>query len=268
MLHPAGICVLCLQVCLTYVFAMSDVYGPWRFKPWFTAHQLSAASLYTYMSIVGWYNWEFPCGTSAFDRAYSTNSTGAKFADIVISTMLIWDIPSMLCIVELRNPLIFAHHGLMLLLAFLSKQPLMQTYLVFFFGWIEASSIPLQIIDLFRLSQEWKAYACLSPKWGILHEISKGMFLTLFVYTRLYQFSIVIWQGVLQDVQGIDTFSMRVVGVVSIVFAFMQWYWGALLFKKVVRHFMKPTDPKRLFPNEAECVQKKKWTEWGSNPRG
>lgn len=260
-----GFGALLVQCVLALVFSKLPVKGPWSAVPGFTAHQLITLPLYAYVAFVG-------CEVYFSDDARATkhasgfygvqkrclepNAIGGFLGKVTAGTMLLWDLPTAAVVKSLRDPPVMVHHFLMAGLALLSLRPLMQYYIVFFFGVIETSSVPLQLVDFFHPRQvEWNAFAKRHKVVDSLNTAVRLTFAGLYVLFRMVLFPAVMLPGVLLDALSLlkshgrpssagmalpSPTTLYVIIVAASVLTLLQLYWGVL----IVRQGMKLLDKK------------------------
>ena len=181
--------------------------------------------------------------------------------------MLFWDIPTGLLTPALFDlPMVFHHLGMcvtsaiaMGALSGAKQQPVLGYYAPFFFGMIELSSIPLIIVDLFHPKHKaWHAYLTSenAPKWlAPLNEVSRIIFAVFFFIMRTLWFPYVTFTGVLPDVRAVaalhpeerDNVSLAplyTMAALNIVFSCLQFYWGMLLMRQVLKLLQAPSAEK------------------------
>jgi hypothetical protein len=245
-----GLGCLFVQCLLTAMYGAVLPEGPWRAVPGFTAHQSITLPLYAYVAYVGVSTWwsDDPTATSSpFTRVAELHPVGAYLAKVTAGTMLLWDIPTSSAVESLCQPAVMVHHLLMGGLAVLGlNPPLFQWYLVFFFGVIELSGIPLQIVDVFHPRQtEWVAFAEENPTIGGLGAAARALFALLYLVVRMALFPAVMFGQLLPDAwtlltaekltRPVSHVSLWVVMGSALVLTALQFYWGTLILRQIYK---------------------------------
>ena len=197
---------------------------------------------------------------SALDRVVTPPPTQHQhLCEFMLGMMIFWDIPAALLTPALRQPQMILHHIGMITLAafsmgiFSNGVQLFEYYIPFYFGFIEISSLPLTIVDLFHPRHKaWKAYLTSDerPKW--LMTFNKGcrlVFAILFMLIRTLAFPYVSVMGTMSDVRhitslpldqrkGVPNFPLIVMSVLNILFSALQLYWGSLILPQLWKAFV------------------------------
>mmetsp|Transcript_22723 Transcript_22723/g.34366 ORF Transcript_22723/g.34366 Transcript_22723/m.34366 type:complete len:268 (-) Transcript_22723:102-905(-) len=243
---PSGATVLATHVFLTLIFKYLSPDGPWKQMPSYTAHQVVAFVMMIYQSYLGFYNF------SGSGGVFEDNPGGIYISQFCIGTMLVWDIPVRLVSDGMGDPIMHAHHvGFFLMAAvtmgFFSPngESLGANFAPFFFGMIELSSIPLQIVDLFHPKQKaWHAYMNQYPILKSLNEICRILFALLFVAMRAVAFPYITASSCIPDFWQASQERPEVaapcisVMVANVLFTVLQLYWGFLLLKQIKKALM------------------------------
>lgn len=145
---PSGATVLASHVLLCLIFKHLSPDGPWKQMPSFTAHQVVAFVLMIYQSYMGFSHF------STAGDVFQDNPGGIYISQFCVGTMLLWDIPVGLVSDGMGDLIMHVHHvGFFFMAAVVigyfspNGETLGANFAPFFFGMIELSSIPLQIVD-------------------------------------------------------------------------------------------------------------------------
>jgi hypothetical protein len=202
----AGLGCLAAQCCLYVLFAYIVPPGPWRESPGFTAHQAICFPLMVALMVVGAPAWFFPdTETTALSstlqgRVVDVHATGHMLGQVVLGELVLWDIPCSVMIKSLREPLMFAHHLGMALVAYTTMSPLGSYYSLFFFGAIEISGVPLSFVDTFHPKHvHWCDYLKVAPRLNALNEVARVAFAAAYLPLRAVYFPYVIFTSVVPD---------------------------------------------------------------------
>merc|ERR1740136_601128 len=106
-----------------------------------------------------------------------------------------------------------------------------------FFGAIELSSIPLQIVDLFHpnKSPHWNEYVNRSPSTffpklcSTSNDISRILFAVLFLLVRGLYFPFVVVRIAIPDFYAEGSLPSTVLMVMCVLFTLLQMYWATLV---------------------------------------
>jgi hypothetical protein len=122
----------------------------------YMAHSLIALLLMgtvSFMGVVGW--WFRNHGTNMGHLSHSTpwtrlvapNDSCRWMAAVLLGFLTLWDIPTSLYISALRKPDVLIHHGVMAVTAATAAWIIPMSYVYFYFGIVELSSLPLIVYD-------------------------------------------------------------------------------------------------------------------------
>jgi hypothetical protein len=263
---PYGLFCLVLHLILWGIFKHAPVNGPWKQNPHFTAHQLVALGCmihWTYLGFTQPYT-EAGVSGSVLPLILQPNPHGLKLTQYSMGALWLWDIPVSMLTKEMSHALdviMHAHHIGMLLVTCVvlgcctfggdsSELPLpVGSCLAYiYFGRIELSSIPLQIIDLChpKKSQPWYQYAQQTPWLSTLVESCRTLFAITFICVRGIYFPFVTLTTVLPDFwYGIEwsftneqpqyILPMFIILFTCIPFTILQLYWGVLVCKQIYK---------------------------------
>jgi len=257
-----GLACLAAQLLLSLLFAKVLPHGPWTAEPGYTAHQAVCLPLMVYMAWTGcatWFGTPSLSYPSAESRVLGLHVDGIHLARLAFCELLFWDIPAGLAIASLREPVMLAHHIGMLAVA-AGGVSLFSYYGKFFFGACEVSGIFLAVADTFHPKHRtWAAAAEASPILGALNNVVRVCFVLCYMLLRAVYFPYVVLSGVVPDMleilrgpitnrNHVSDSALLAPGILGLCFIGLQWYWGYLLVKQVL---------KMLSPKEGASKSKK-----------
>lgn len=240
-LIPYGAACMGAQIVLYVLYRYLLPSGPWKQLPSFTAHQTVALFLMVQWSVIG---------IQSFNETgvFTVNEGGLFVAQCATGGLLIWDIPVGFFSDGMNDPIMHAHHiGMFTVSAivlgfFTGGVPIGSSYAPFFFGVVEISSIPLQIVDLFHPKQKaWHEYHLKSPMLVQLNELCRTSFALAFLAVRGVYFPYIVFRHVVPDfLQGIQdkpayALPMYTIVVLSVFFTLLQLYWALLIVKQIAK---------------------------------
>jgi hypothetical protein len=255
--------------------------------PHFTAHQVVAVVLMVHWTVLGFSSWtgtetEMDDG-GGLPLILRPDRHGLDLAQRSMGALWLWDIPVSVLTRDMAtsgvmDAVMHAHHMGMLLvtcvvlgcLTFPSvgthddvndvndvdgggggTVPLLSVgscLAYIFFGRIELSSIPLQLIDLChpKKSRPWYEYANRTPWLSTVVEVCRGLFAVSFLAVRGVYFPyttvrIVVpdfWNGVRWAVTNGQTqyvLPMVIILLVCVPFTILQLYWAVLVCRQMYR---------------------------------
>ena len=238
--------------------------GPWSVMPSYTAHKLITLPALIYLSIHGLLYFDVrgihSNSLNALDRVVTIPPPQFEhMSEFMLAMMVFWDVPVALLTPALRQSQMILHHIGMITLAALSMGicsngvRLFGYYIPFYFGFIEISSLPLTVVDLFHPRHKaWNAYITSEerPKWLMtVNKRCRLIFAILFMLIRTFAFPYVSMMGVLTDVRhltslpldqrkGIPNFPLVVMSVLNLLFSALQLYWGSLILPQLWKAFI------------------------------
>ena len=220
----------------------------------YTAHSIVAMGLMILLSSTGVLGWWLPFFLSSnpvangMDRLLGVSDTGRWMAAVVFGCFALWDIPTSLRVKALRKPDVMVHHGVMMVLAGLGCTVLPMHYILYYFGVVELSSIPLIAYDQVvhwmehskskESSENTKTKSSLEPIQGALGIIAALAFTSI----RVISFTKVTLTNFLPDcrtalatalLSSQQKWTIRFLMLACGGFTFLQWYW----FSKMVTAF-------------------------------
>jgi len=252
-----------------------------RTHPGFTAHQVVCFPLMVYLTLYGAYMWrqnqmQLPNTSSAQElakhRLFLDTTETRHLNELVLGMMTFWDLPTGLLTKDMREPVVLVHHFGMLLTAAIalgwlsttsisgqtipgqSPRAMMAFYGPFYFGLIEASSIPLVIVDLFHPKRnEWYRYLTTTEpesKRIMLQRLNatcRLLFALAFLGLRTIWFPFVSLLGVLPDAMVLHKaatereeadelpLGLYLLSGFNVLFSFLQLYWGGLIVRQILK---------------------------------
>ena len=216
----------------------------------YTAHSVVAVALMVWLSslgIAGWWWLHSCCPSSGVHRLLGISDTGRWIAAVVLGCFCFWDIPTSLRVEALRKPDVIVHHGVMMVLAALGCTVFPMHYILYYFGVVELSSIPLIAYDQVshwlehtkkQNSDGEDTKSSLEPIQGALGIIAAIAFTSI----RVISFTKVTLTSFVPDcrtalaksmLSSPQTWSIRFLVLACGGFTFLQWYW----FSKMITAF-------------------------------
>ena len=256
---------------ILYVLFVTKAFGdgPWSTMPSYTAHKMITLPALLYLSMQGLRHFDVrdmldssSTTTSSVSRALDrvlAHTQHERLSEFMLGMMVFWDIPAALLTPALRQPQMILHHIGMIALAafsmgiFSNGVILFGYYIPFYFGFIEISSLPLTVVDLFHPRHKaWNAYLTNHerPKWLLtINKQCRLIFAILFMLIRTVAFPYVSVMGVMTDVlyltslpldqrKGVSNFPLVVMSVLNVFFSALQLYWGSLIFPQLWKAFV------------------------------
>jgi len=147
----------------------------------------------------------------------------------------IWDLLVCLAVPALQNPISYTHHSITAFLAWLCTYPYVHYYSLFFIGFGEISTIPLACMDIFKaLPQLQKSFPTANLAVSVAFALS-------FLSVRTFYWPTVCWSfwkdnlELLATGEQHSTIACLVFFVANIILTLMQFYWGYLVAKRLVK---------------------------------
>lgn len=239
------------QILLTFIF--SRLPFPWSKKPGFLAHQCIAFPVVCYAAWLGCGEWASIAGTvlTAEERVYGENPVGRYLSQFMFAQLLCWDIPTGLIVPSMREGVMIVHHVLMMGMAYLGLS-MLGYYGVYFLGVVELSSIPLQIMNIFK-PESVNELTKIHPLFNLLNEVSRILFAIAFILVRAVHFPYISFAYVLPDVfqmlqkpsmSTADRYTLHAIWFSNLTLTLLQLYWATLIFKGL---------QKLLFPKQEKA---------------
>lgn len=262
-----GLTCLAAQITFTLLFDRRTKLlpaGPWNHLTAYSAHQTVALPLMIILTYVGWRDWffdpaKYDDSLTPRDRIFGLSNPNDVPLAIGSGAILLWDIPMGFLSPPLRDPIMWAHHVGMYLVAatmcgtFCKGGDMIGYYYgSFFFGVIELSSVFLAYVDLFHPKYkhyfEWLNSNHESKKSKSLAKILKGMnefcrifFALTFMAMRGLYFPYVTFFQAIPDLQvaykdppdGVPMWTGYFLAIMMASFACLQAYWGLLIVKQL-----------------------------------
>lgn len=244
------------HVLLSLFIAFVPFDGPWKRTKVFSAKLVIGCAVLFYQTSKGFQNWwqdEYHAPFSELVQDEQDMFAGGIFLSQLVLGGLLYDIPAGILTGAVDN-MMHAHHFGMFLVASVSMGwfnaagvPQYHRYAPFFFGIIELSSIPLQIVDLFhpRKQPEWHRYH-LNVQWlQQLNEVCRIAFAVLYIALRMIWFPLImatmVWPDTLlkwnhpDNLNALYKTPMTVMMLFTVFFTGLQLYWGSLILKQIAK---------------------------------
>ena len=242
----AGFACLGGQLAFSALFMVLPT-GPWSRMPGFLGHQCVAFPLMFYMAYLGSAAFFTPSEAAVArsqtldGRMHAEDPTGLLLSQIIVGMQLLWDIPTTILIKDLYSPLMLVHHvGMAVLAVVCLVSQFGQSYLPFFTGVVELSSIPLAIVDIFHPSK-FGSYAEASACLGTLNLVCRLLFVLSFLAIRGLMFPFIALFRATPDLlsllaSGDDGWFAPALGlVIAAGFTGLQLHWGSLILKQLIK---------------------------------
>lgn len=241
----AGVIGLSSQLLLGYLFSLSKD-RILREKPNLAAYYVVALALMltvSWVGVVGW--WLQPHGLTASDRLLKNVGEARWLASIILGMFLAWDIPGSILLKEKRNPVMLVHHITMAVIAYLGATCIPMSYLFYYFGVAELSSIPLVIYDV--LAQSYRA--CDdddddNKRRDMIKRLRDGfqvLAALLFTLVRVFSFTKVTILNFVPDVLAVlptagstKALVLKFLLLSSLLFTALQIYWFSLIVRLAI----------------------------------
>jgi len=146
-----------------------------------------------------------------------------------------WNICVSLIMAEFRTVDSIGHHIVTFFLAYLSMAPYCQYYTMFFFGVAEASSVPLNIMYIFKYVPQ------LAIRYPVIASQSRTIFGVSFIVVRLLIWPIICYDFWLACYKAYVTkkihsgFAFGFFLFANTFLTFLQVYWGYLIVKGLLK---------------------------------
>jgi hypothetical protein len=281
-LLPYGVtCLVCHAILWgTFRFILPSS-GPWRTSPNFTAHQVVALFL-----MIQWtWNGFFGEGIARDDASeyyqhlpiiLRPSPFGMIMAQRSMAALWVWDIPVSMLTKDMSSamdPLMHAHHLGMLLVTCIVMgwltlgnatdmdkypSPVGASLAPLFFGQIELSSIPLQIVDLFhpKKSSAWHQYMTSRPALVTINDGCRQLFALLFLMVRGIYFPYLVLAILLPEcwdalgwtmIENQTKYVLPLVTLLAFAIAFtlLQMYWSVLVLNQIYKSLTSGADKKK-----------------------
>jgi len=204
-------------------------------KPRGAAHQIVIIVPFTYLAVKGIWVWFFDAGfvaACADDRLYGYYEPSYEIVE-TMAAFMVWDFVTTLVSKEICKLEYLLHHGLAGVMAMISATSgphggFLLYYVPFFMGVTEISSVPLALVDLFRM---FKPLAKAAPT---LNEACRMTFAVLFLAFRCIYWPVVtvdFWRHAIHA----PFYLMVWWYIANIILTGLQYYWGMLIIKGILR---------------------------------
>ena len=224
-------------------FACSRVQSPLQAKPGVVAHQAAILPAFLFAAVRGTtaflrddHLWALARGTYA-DRLYSMHAEGFALTKFMLGFQL-YDLMATALEPSLRKAEHLGHHVATLCTALssltIAPEPFAMFYCVFFFGFIEVSSVPLAFVDLFRQLPELTK----TPAGASANEAARTLFGVTFLASRGVAFPLAMALGYWPDLyRGGTAVAPAVVlwlFVSSAFLTFLQLFWSSKILRVIL----------------------------------
>lgn len=143
-------------------------------------------------------------------------------------------------IAEFRDYLVWAHHLITMTIACFSMSPCWQYYAVFFFGCTETSTLPLIVVEVFKLIPRYR------DRFPATNAVCRVAFAASFLVVRLVWLPMVCFQffvacySMLPSVSGLLYAAFVFYLSVDVFMVGLQYYWGFGIVKFLFSSFYPP----------------------------
>jgi hypothetical protein len=253
-LHPAVFVPLLMMLVLWAVIA--KIIPSWNKEfekdPGFAAHQVVCMPALVFLGFFGAYGWfeHFAISESTQQQRMTDVDIDGQFCARVMYAFQVWDLIVCTAVKSLCVPLMLLHHVTVIAVTgLLVHYQKYMYYSCFFFGFIETSSVPLVIVDMFH-PNHFGDLGKPDAEFGQLNEVSRIVFAVLYLLIRFFYWPFVmfnllsdLWGGLAPDAQGAPPAStIWTTILVSIFLTGLQMYWAVLILKQVVKLFTGEED--------------------------
>lgn len=274
----AKVCYI-IQFVAMVMFKFSPVTGPWTNTAMSTAYQVNALIamiLQTYLGCIYWFDSSITHATSDNEqelsvRAMSNSYPEGQYLSQIVIGGLLESIPiGILCLPLKGSTLMHFHHiGMFsvccLALGYFTMEikeddddntillhPIAAKFAPFFFGVIEASSIPLVVVDMFHphKSPDWHTWHQDKQFLISMNEISRVIFAVLYFLLRVLYFPYVVFWQVIPELYAQTQYvpenqdfitALYSMMTFAILFTLLQLYWGSLILQQVLKMLNPPS---------------------------
>jgi len=250
-----GLAMLAGQCVLWAIFRFGFSSGPWHAEPGFTAHQLVYFPLGVYSAYYGCAHFFAETPTTALARIADHNAAGHFLSQLQIAILVLWDIPTGLCVKVLREPLMLVHHvGFVITAYYVVSQNCNTYYSLCFFGVVEVSSVLLCFADVFHPKhKEYTAWLETAPLTRAVNDAVRAAFVLAYLVVRGFYFPYVVWGRYVPDMlellalplaqrKALSTAQLWTPFFLGSAFSFLQLYWGYLLVRQLQKMLAGPRD--------------------------
>ena len=169
------------------------------------------------------------------DRLFARNALIENYIIIPMICYQAWNLLVCLSIAEFRTPDSIGHHIVTLILAYFVMGPYCQYYAMFFFGVAEVTTVPLNVMYIFKYVPE------LAQKYPVIAGQSRNIFGLSFVIVRLCVWPVIcydFWRNSYKVYVSKRIHSEVVFGFflfANTFLTFLQVYWGYLIIKGALK---------------------------------
>lgn len=218
---------------LSFRFARIETFSQ---TPKGTAHQVVVIVPFLFLAVRGTWLWFFDERFNAafkHDKVYGYNQDAQNLV-LVMFAFQVWDFVTTVVTKELRMVQHLIHHGACCVIALIvlmnGPHGCLLYYTAFFFGVTEVSSVPLAVVDFFRMHKS------LAEKYSTVNEMVRVAFAVLFLLIRCIYWPFVcvdFWINSLNS--GAPELLLVIWYIANIGMTCLQYYWGALVVKGIIR---------------------------------
>jgi len=185
------------------------------------------------------------------DEAYfGGNKVSQTLCEFAAAQILFWELPVML-LSKRKEPVMLLHHIFTFAMAIIGMDgegtPRCGYYGVFLYGVIEISSVPLNLVTVFKPGNLHELIE-ISPFCATLNSIARVSFALLFLWLRCLLFPRMILLQILPDCYHLlstrpelPAFVRRRIyfsGFAALLLTAMQLYWGSTIVKQMAKQLM------------------------------
>ena len=164
-------------------------------------HKLVALTFMVLAGGIGAAAWLHPALAGGSAGLLTVNATTRWLAAVLLGELLLWDIPSAVWIPALRRKDMLLHHVGMAVVAYLAVSAVPMAYGLFYLGFSELSTIPLQVNEIYALAHKNAPDDDQrKPAFAKLRDVFQVAAAGAFVYVRGWSFTRVTVTKFLPDV--------------------------------------------------------------------
>lgn len=198
----------------------------------------------SYLTYWGWAIWYGYGGEIDRLEAGGAFAGSAVVQDRLLTPMACFQLYNFIAcvyIVDFRDYLAWAHHLITMTIACFSMSPCWQYYGVFFFGCTETSTLPLIIVEVFKLIPRYR------DRFPTTNTVCRVLFALCFLVVRLVWLPMVCFEffiacySMLSSVSGMLYAAFIFYLTVDVFMVGLQYYWGFGIFRFVMASFTPPS---------------------------
>ena len=148
---------------------------------------------------------------------------------------------------DLYDTAMVFHHFIACFFSFVLLDPYAQFFVMFYYGIIELTNIPLTIMDIFKYFNHW------AKQFPLLNQVTRYTFAISFIFLRLICWPIKSWRFIsgsiylLYSGEAHDSTAVALLLISTIAMTFLQFFWGQKIFASVL---FKKEKEKRISPSK------------------